>query len=152
MKLKKVVKPWGHEIWIASKENKAKFAMKEIYIKSGHKTSFQFHEKKEECNYIIKGSGKFFISKKKINLFKFKKQKYTDKELKKIIKDLKVYKLKKGNSFYIKPLYVHSVVSTNNLTMMESSTLELDDVFRIFDENGRGHGRIVSEHKNDNSR
>ena len=146
-KIKKVNKPWGYELWIASNENKAKFAMKEIYIKSGFKTSFQFHEKKEECNYIINGTGKFYISKNKINLQKFKKNKYSESELRKIIKNLKVYKLKKGSSFYIKPLYVHSVLSTKDLLMMESSTLELDDVYRIFDESGRGHGRIKSEHK-----
>ena len=146
-KIKKVNKPWGYELWIASNENKAKFAMKEIYIKSGFKTSFQFHEKKEECNYIINGTGKFYVSKNKINLQKFKKNNYSESELRKIIKNLKVYKLKKGSSFYIKPLYVHSVLSTKNLLMMESSTLELDDVYRIFDESGRGHGRIKSEHK-----
>ena len=39
-KIKKVNKPWGYELWIASNENKAKFAMKEIYIKSGFKTRF----------------------------------------------------------------------------------------------------------------
>lgn len=146
-KIKKVNKPWGYELWIASNENKAKFAMKEIYIKSGFKTSFQFHEKKEECNYIINGTGKFYVSKNKINLQKFKKNNYSESELRKIIKNLKVYKLKKGSSFYIKPLYVHSVLSTKDLLMMESSTLELDDVYRIFDESGRGHGRIKSEHK-----
>jgi len=27
-KIKKVKKPWGYELWIASKENKDKFAMK----------------------------------------------------------------------------------------------------------------------------
>ena len=124
--------------------------MKEIFIKSGYKTSFQFHEKKEECNYIISGSGKFYISKKKINLNKFKKNKYSNNELRKIIKNLKVYKLKKGSSFYIKPLYVHSVLSLKNLLMMESSTLQLDDVYRIFDESARGHGRIKSEHSNVN--
>ena len=146
-KIKKVNKPWGYELWIASNVNKAKFAMKEIFIKSGFKTSFQFHEKKEECNYIINGTGKFYISENKINIKKFKNNKYSVSDLKKIIKNLKVYNLKKGSSFYVKPLYVHSVLSTKNLLMMESSTLELDDVYRIFDESGRGHGRIRSEHK-----
>jgi len=146
-KIKKVNKPWGYELWIASNENKAKFAMKEIFIKSGFKTSFQFHEKKEECNYIINGTGKFYISENKINIKKFKNNKYSVSDLKKIIKNLKVYNLKKGSSFYVKPLFVHSVLSTKDLLMMESSTLELDDVYRIFDESGRGHGRIGSEHK-----
>tara|TARA_B100001996_G_C18496562_1_gene529774 strand:- start:113 stop:589 length:477 start_codon:yes stop_codon:yes gene_type:complete len=144
--IKKVSKPWGYELWIASDENDAKFAMKEIFIKSGYKTSYQFHEKKEESNYILSGSGKLFISEKKINLSKFKNNEYTDIELKNIISNLKEFNLSKGSSFYVKPLYVHSVLSTNNLLMMESSTLHLDDVYRIFDESGRSHGRINSEH------
>ena len=76
-KIKKVNKPWGYELWIASNENKAKFAMKEIYIKSGFKTSFQFHEKKEECNYIINGTGKFYISKNKISRLCWESFRYT---------------------------------------------------------------------------
>ena len=40
-----------------------------------------------------------------------------------------------------------SEISTNDLKMVESSTLHLDDVFRISDDSGRGHGKIDSEHK-----
>ena len=56
-KCKKVVKPWGHEIWIASDENDSKYALKEIMITTGFKSSIQFHEIKEETNYILGGEG-----------------------------------------------------------------------------------------------
>ena len=65
-----------------------------------------------------------------------------------MVNNLKAYELVKGSSFHIQPLYIHSVISTNNLTMIESSSLHLDDVYRILDEHGRGHGKIDSEHKN----
>lgn len=146
--VKKITKPWGYELWLASNINNHTFAMKEIFIKKGFKTSFQFHEFKEECNYVISGQGILLLSKTKINLKKFKKNLYSEENLKKILKNLKSYKLSKNSSFHIQPLYIHSVISTKDLTMIESSSLHLDDVYRIFDEHGRGHGKISREHKN----
>jgi len=145
---KKVNKPWGYELWIASDLNNKTYAMKEIFIKSGYKTSFQFHNYKEESNYILSGTGTLLLSKRKIDFKKFKQKKYTDKNLRNILNNLKSYKLTKGSSFHIKPFYIHSVISIKNLTMIESSSLHLNDVYRIFDEHGRGHGKIDSEHKN----
>lgn len=64
--IKKVTKPWGYELWIASSHTNSKFAMKEIFINSGHKTSFQFHESKEECAIILSGKGLYYCQKKKL--------------------------------------------------------------------------------------
>jgi quercetin dioxygenase-like cupin family protein len=146
--IKKVIKPWGHELWIASNLNNETYAMKEIFIKTGFKTSFQFHEHKEECNYIISGKGNLLLSESKIDINKFKNNLYTNQNLKDFINNLKSYELSKGSVFHIQPLYIHSVISSDNLIMIESSSLHLDDVYRILDEHGRGHGRIESEHKN----
>lgn len=146
--IKKVIKPWGHELWIASNLNNKTYAMKEIFIKTGFKTSFQFHEHKEECNYIISGKGNLLLSESKIDINKFKNNLYTNQNLKDFINNLKSYELSKGSVFHIQPLYIHSVISSDNLIMIESSSLHLDDVYRILDEHGRGHGRIESEHKN----
>ena len=143
---KKVNKPWGYELWIASDVNNSTYALKEIFIKTGFKTSYQFHEFKEECNYIISGEGTLLLSDDKIDLNKFKENNYNEKDLKRILNNLKPYKLSKGSSFHIQPLYVHSVISKENLTMIESSSLHLDDVFRLYDEHGRGHGKIDEEH------
>jgi quercetin dioxygenase-like cupin family protein len=146
--IKKVNKPWGHELWITSDLNNKSYAMKEIFIKTGCKTSFQFHEYKNESNYVISGTGNLLLAENKIDINKFKNFNYTDKDLRSLVNNLKIYKLVKGSSFHIEPLYIHSVISTNKLTMIESSSLHLNDVYRILDEHGRGHGRIDSEHKN----
>ena len=143
---KKVIKPWGYELWIASNDTGSKFAMKEIFINSGHKTSYQFHEHKEECAIILSGEGTLFLSEKKININKFKSGKYNDNELKDIIKNLQSFKISKGSTMQIKPFYVHSILAITDIKLIESSTLDLDDVFRLFDETGRGHGKINSEH------
>ena len=146
--IQRVNKPWGHELWIASDLNNKTYAMKEIFIKTGFKTSFQFHEYKEECNYIISGKGTLLLSDNEIDVNKFKNNQYTNENLKDMLNNLKSYELVKGSSFHIQPFYIHSVISIDNLTMIESSSLHLNDVFRILDEHGRGHGKIESEHKN----
>jgi mannose-6-phosphate isomerase len=143
---KKVLKPWGYELWIASNDTNSKFAMKEIFINSGYKTSYQFHEHKEESAIILSGEGTLFLSEKKIDINKFKSTQYTDSELKNIIKNLQQFKISKGSTMQIKPLYIHSILAFTDIKLIESSTLDLDDVFRLFDETGRGHGKINSEH------
>jgi len=144
---KKVKKPWGHEIWIASDDNDSKYALKEIMIKTGFKSSIQFHEVKEETNYILSGEGILMLSKNKIDIEKFKKNKYTKEELQILVDDLVENKLSAGSVFHIKPGYIHRVISTNDLLMVETSTLDLDDVYRIQDDFNRGDGRIEEEHK-----
>jgi oxalate decarboxylase/phosphoglucose isomerase-like protein (cupin superfamily) len=143
---KKVKKPWGYELWIASSGTGSKFAMKEIFINSGHKTSYQFHELKEESAIILSGEGTLFLSEKKIDINKFKSGQYNDSELKDIIKNLQSFKISKGSTMQIKPCYIHSILAVTDIKLIESSTLELDDVFRLFDSTGRGHGKINSEH------
>ena len=94
--IKKVNKPWGHELWIASNLNNKTYAMKEIFINTGFKTSFQFHEYKEECNYIISGTGTLLLSENKIDINKFKKNDYTNQDLRNMVNNLKAYELTRG--------------------------------------------------------
>jgi len=144
--IKKVNKPWGYELWLASDYNDSKYAFKEIKINTGFKTSFQFHEFKEESNYVIEGQGVLYLSNSQINIEKFKNNEYLEKELLEIIDSLEKHKLFEGSLFHIRPGFVHAVASTKDLKMCETSTLHLDDVFRINDEFGRRHGKIESEH------
>ena len=51
-----------------------------------------------------------------------------------------------GDIFHVKPGYIHRVEALTDLTMIESSTIELDDVFRLKDDSNRGDGKIDSEH------
>jgi hypothetical protein len=53
--LKKVSKPWGHELWI--NDQHPGYALKQIFIKATHKTSLQYHNFKSETN-VLKWSSK----------------------------------------------------------------------------------------------
>lgn len=95
--------------------------------------------------YLIR-EGTLLLSEKKIDVNKFKSGQYNDSELKDIIKNLNSLRISKGSTMQIKPGYVHSIIAVTDIKLIESSTLELDDVFRLFDQTGRGHGKINSEH------
>ena len=47
---------------------------------------------------------------------------------------------------HIKPGIVHRVEAIDDLLLIEASTVELDDIFRLEDDSGRQHGRIEKEH------
>ena len=145
--VKKIDKPWGYEKWIADGSPNFKYALKEILFKSKFKSSIQFHEFKEETNYIQKGTGILHYSPNPINFEKFKNGGYSDEEINNILENLKKEKLNPGMIFHIKPGIIHRVEAITDLTLIESSTIELDDVFRINDEWGRQDGKIVGEHR-----
>lgn len=145
--VKKVMKPWGYEKWIADGNPNFKYALKEILFKKNFKTSIQFHEFKEETNYIQKGEGIFYYSKNHIDIKKFQEGKYTKEEISQIINSLQKIKLFPGVVIHVKPSTVHRVEAITDLTIIESSTVELDDVYRLNDEWNRSNGRIEEEHQ-----
>ena len=120
-----VYKPWGKEIWI---EHNDKYCYKHIYINSGHRTSFQYHNIKTETNYIVKGKTEVWLE---------------DIKTGKIIKSVMV----KGDHFTVLPKQKHRIVAITDTILHEVSTPEIDDVIRISDDTNRKNGRIDSEHK-----
>ena len=56
--MKTIYKPWGKEEWL---ELNDKYCYKRIYINAGTKTSYQYHEKKLETNYLIDGTAEFWL-------------------------------------------------------------------------------------------
>jgi len=144
--VKKVKKPWGYEKWIADGIPNFKYALKEIFFKMGYKTSIQFHEFKEETNYVQSGEGIFYFSENHIDVKKFQNHEYTKKEIESIIINLQKIKLSPGVVIHVKPSTVHRVEAITDLTIIESSTVDLDDVFRLNDEWNRGDGKIEEEH------
>ena len=146
--IKKVDKPWGYEKWIADGSPNFRYALKEILLKSKFKSSIQFHEFKEETNYIQKGEGILHYDPDPINFEKYKNNEYSEDEFIGIMNNLKKQKLYPGMVFHIKPGIIHRVEAITDLTMIESSTIELDDVVRLNDEWGRHDGKIESEHIN----
>lgn len=122
--MKIVIKPWGKEEWL---ELNDKYCYKRIYLNSGHKTSYQYHNFKTETNYIISGEAEIWLE--------------NDEGIveKKIMKD--------GEFFNVKPTRKHRVIALTDLIMQEVSTPEVDDVVRIEDDNKRVDGKIEGEHK-----
>lgn len=144
-----VTKPWGYEKWIAGGAPDFKYAFKEIFFRSSFRTSIQFHKFKEETNYVLKGKGILYYSKEVIDAERYEKNLYSKEEINKIILNLEKGELIPGKIVHIKPGCVHRIESLEDLTIIESSSVELDDVFRLEDDTGRKHGRIESEHSSE---
>ena len=121
---KTVVKPWGKEVWL---ELNDRYCYKRIYINAGHRTSFQYHEKKHETNYIISGEAEVWLENDKGEIEK--------------------KKMKADDFFPVRPPQKHRVIAITDLVLQEVSTPEVDDVIRIEDDAARGDGRIESEHQ-----
>lgn len=129
---KVVKKPWGKEIWINYKMNEKigdeekRYVMKKLYINKGTKTSFQYHHKKVETNFILKGTLEAWFE-------------LNNGDIEKKI-------LKEGSIWSIPPGVKHRIVTIDDVILLESSSPEVDDVIRIDDDTSRGNGRISSEH------
>lgn len=140
-----VNKPWGKEFWIAD-GREMPFAFKKIQINAPYKSSIQFHEFKKEVVHIFSGKGFFHYSDDPIDIKRFKLNNYSQSELNEIVNNLNKIEISEGFSMSINPGFIHSVEAVEDITIFESSTTELDDVFRINDEFKRDHGHIESEH------
>jgi len=120
---KTVNKPWGREIWL---ELNDKYCYKRIYINAGTRTSFQYHKKKLETNYIIDGEAEVWL----------------ENEAGVIEKKI----MKTDDYFTVVPFKKHRVIAITDIILQEVSTPEVDDVVRIEDDTKRPGGKIESEH------
>ena len=140
---KKVVKPWGYELWIVWLKDY--HVLKKIFMKKDFKCSLQFHEKKYETNHLTFGKAKVL---KNFHI----DSKSTEEQAMEKIKDIDLIKnyskdITAPYSFTNVPGEIHRVFSLEDYTAYEVSTPELDDVVRIVDDNSRKSGRITVEHK-----
>jgi len=107
----KIEKPWGYEVIWAQTES---YIGKILYIESGHRLSKQYHQTKEETVYVIAGV------------------------LCNYDKDDNLIKIKKGESFHVRPHQIHRFgAGEGPVILVEVSTPQLDDVVRIEDDYGR---------------
>lgn len=118
-----VYKPWGKEVWIELNNN---YCYKRIYINSGTKTSYQYHNKKLETNFIIEGKAEIWLENE-------------NGIVEKMI-------MGPGEFFTVHPPRKHRVIALTDVILQEVSTPEVDDVVRISDDAGRGDGKIEYEH------
>lgn len=121
--MKTVYKPWGKEIWL---ELNDKYCYKRIYINSGHRTSYQYHNKKLETNYIIEGKAEIWLE---------NDEGVVEKTI-----------MTSGDFFTVRPPKKHRVIAITDIILQEVSTPEVDDVVRLSDDAKRSDGRLDYEH------
>ncbi len=112
--IKKILKPWGKEIWFA---RQADYVGKILFIKKGHRYSLQYHEKKIETQYVLKGKCKFLFGR-------------AEEDLKEVI-------LNPGDKLDIYPGIIHRAQALEDLEILEVSSNNLDDVVKLADDYGR---------------
>lgn len=107
-------KPWGHEVLIACND---RYALKDIHMVKGTRSSLQSHVRKMETIYVISG---------KISL----ERQDPGQEPRTLVYEA-------GQSYDIPPGTIHRVTVLEDARLIEASTPELDDVIRHADDFGR---------------
>ena len=113
--LKKIDKPWGHELLWA---HTADYVGKILHIKEGQKLSLQYHERKEET--ILLYSGRMLL----------------------VLEDdagvLREHQVSAGEAHHIPVGRKHRMVALDqDCEVLEVSTNHLEDVVRVEDSYGR---------------
>jgi mannose-6-phosphate isomerase len=113
--VKHVPKPWGHEtIWAHTD----RYAGKILHVKAGHQLSVQYHERKDETVYLLRGEVRYWV-----------KPDGRD--------GMEDVRLQQGEAFRITPGTIHYIEAVTDCDLLEASTPELDDVVRLKDRYGR---------------
>lgn len=109
--MRRVDKPWGHEIiWAETSD----YVGKILHINAGHRLSKQFHKVKEETVYVLNGV-----------LYNYDE-------------DDNIQKFTPGQSFHVNVGQVHRFGANEvSVEIVEVSTPHLDDVVRIADDYDR---------------
>jgi len=111
--VKRVPKPWGHEIIWAHTE---RYVGKILHINAGHALSVQYHERKDETVHLLRGELKYWV---------------------KVGDAMQDMHLREGDAFRITPNTIHYMEAVTDCDVLEASTPELDDVIRLKDRYGR---------------
>ena len=111
--MRRVPKPWGHEIVFAETE---RYAGKILHIEPGHRLSLQYHERKDETLYVL--SGEVYLSVE------------VDGAMREI-------KLTPGEAYRIRPGVRHRMRAERVCELAEVSSPELTDIVRLEDAYGR---------------
>jgi mannose-6-phosphate isomerase len=112
--MKKVEKPWGHEmIWAVTD----RYVGKVLHIKKGEKLSLQYHRKKDETVMVWSGRMTF--------------EHFAEGE------QPQFKELGPGEAFHVTPGLRHRMIAVEDTDVFEVSTTELDDVVRLEDAYGR---------------
>ena len=109
--VRRVDKPWGYEdIWAESD----RYLGKILFIKKGNRLSRQYHEKKDETVYVLKGTLLMELGEGD---------------------DIIEYTLKQGEAERIVPGTIHRFCADKeDVTLVEVSSPEINDVVRLEDD------------------
>jgi mannose-6-phosphate isomerase-like protein (cupin superfamily) len=110
----KVDKPWGYELRWATTD---RYLGKVLHINKGEALSLQYHERKDEYQYLLKGA--------------------IDIELGGGDGKLTTHRMKVGDTLHITPGTRHRLTAVEDTEIIEVSTPEIDDVVRLEDRYGR---------------
>ena len=110
----RVNKPWGYEIWYGVTES---YVGKILHVDAGHRLSLQYHEQKDESNYLLSG---------KLKLIKGLSADALTEEL-----------IEPGHVWRNRPGEIHTIEAVEDADVLEVSTNHLDDVVRLQDNYGR---------------
>jgi mannose-6-phosphate isomerase len=110
----KVDKPWGYELRWGITD---RYAGKVLHINKGEALSLQYHDRKDEYQYVVKG--------------------VVDIELGGPDGVLKKHRMQAGDTLHITPGTRHRLTAVEDTDIFEVSTPEIDDVVRLEDRYGR---------------
>jgi len=110
----RVDKPWGYELRWGITD---RYAGKVLHVKKGEALSLQYHDRKDEFLYVVKGA--------------------VDIELGGSDGDLTKHRMQVGDTLHITPGTWHRLTAVEDTDIFEVSTPEIDDVVRLEDRYGR---------------
>ncbi len=111
---KRIDKPWGYELHWAVTD---RYVGKLLHINKGEALSLQYHERKDEFQYVLNGC--------------------IDMELARAGENLTKHRLRPGDTLHITPGTRHRMTAVEDTDVLEVSTPELEDVVRLEDRYGR---------------
>ena len=111
--MRRVPKPWGHELIFAEND---RYAGKILHLEGGHSLSLQYHERKDETLYVLEGEVLLTVE---------------------VGGEMQEMRLSEGESFRVRPGVRHRLRAERLCRVVEVSSPELDDVVRLEDAYGR---------------
>jgi mannose-6-phosphate isomerase len=110
----RVDKPWGYELRWAITD---RYAGKILHVNKGEALSLQYHERKDEFQYVMRGA--------------------VDIEVGGADGSLTTRRMRPGDTLHITPGTRHRLTAVEDTDIFEVSTPEIDDVVRLQDRYGR---------------
>jgi mannose-6-phosphate isomerase len=110
----KVDKPWGYELRWAITD---RYLGKVLHVNKGEALSLQYHERKDECLYVVAGR--------------------LDVEIGSREGALTTHHMRPGDTVHITPGTRHRLTALEDTDIFEVSTPEGEDVVRLSDRYGR---------------